>query len=88
NSFCPSISYLFQSVAESIGSSAAGVLLSGMGQDGAKGLLQLRRTGGVTIVQDEDTSVIFGMPGEAVRIGAAQYVLSPRQIAELLRGLV
>lgn len=88
NSFCPSISYLFQSVAESIGPSAAGVLLTGMGQDGAKGLLQLRRTGGVTIAQDEDTSVIFGMPGEAVRIGAAQYVLSPGQIAELLRGLV
>jgi two-component system chemotaxis response regulator CheB len=88
NDFCPSISYLFQSVAESIGRSGAGILLSGMGQDGVKGLLQLRKTGGVTIAQDEDTSVIFGMPGEAVRIGAAQYVLSPRQISGLLRGLV
>ncbi len=88
NDFCPSISHLFQSVAESIGRTAAGIILTGMGQDGANGLLALRRTGGVTIAQDEDSSVIFGMPGEAVRIGAAQYVLSPRQISELLRGLV
>ena len=88
NDFCPSISYLFQSAAESIGRAAAGILLTGMGEDGANGLLELRRTGGVTIAQDEDTSVIFGMPGEAVRIGAAQYVLSPRQISGLLRGLV
>lgn len=87
NDFCPSISYLFQSVAESIGRAAAGILLTGMGQDGAKGLLQLRKAGGVTIAQDEETSVIFGMPGEAVRIGAAQYVLSPRQISGLLGGL-
>lgn len=88
DAFCPSVSYLFQSVAESIGRSAAGVLLSGMGQDGVTGLLELRKTGGVTIAQDEETSVIFGMPGEAVRMGAAQYVFSPRQISELLRGLV
>ena len=86
--FCPSVSYLFQSVAQSFGSSAIGVLLSGMGLDGAAGLLQLKRTGGVTIAQDEETSVIFGMPGEAVRLGAAQYVLPPRQISELLRSLV
>jgi len=86
--FCPSISYLFQSVAKSFGGSAVGILLSGMGQDGAAGLLQLRQAGGVTIAQDEETSVIFGMPSEAVRLGAAQYVLAPRQISELLRGLV
>jgi len=88
SSFCPSVSYLFQSVAEAFGRSAVGILLSGMGQDGAEGLLQLKRAGGMTIVQDEETSVIFGMPGEAVRLGAAQYVLAPRQIAEMLRGLV
>ncbi len=86
--FCPSISHLFQSVAESFGSSAIGVLLSGMGQDGAAGLMELDRTGGVTVAQDEDTCVIFGMPGEAVRLGAAQYVLPPRQISELLRSLI
>lgn len=88
NNFCPSVSYLFQSLAESFGRVAAGILLTGMGQDGAGGLLELRRAGGVTIAQDEETSAIFGMPGEAVRLGAAQYVLSPKQIAQQLRGLV
>jgi two-component system chemotaxis response regulator CheB len=88
NHFCPSVSYLFESVAKAFGQSAMGILLTGMGQDGAGGLLQLSKAGGVTIAQDEETSVIFGMPGEAIRLGAAQYVLSPGQIAELLRGLV
>lgn len=88
NPFCPSVSYLFESVAKAFGRSAIGILLTGMGQDGAGGLLQLSKAGGVTIAQDEETSVIFGMPGEAVRLGAAQYVLSPVQITELLRGLV
>lgn len=88
NHFCPSVSYLFESVAKAFGQFAMGILLTGMGQDGAGGLLQLSKAGGVTIAQDEETSVIFGMPGEAIRLGAAQYVLSPRQIAELLRGLV
>jgi two-component system chemotaxis response regulator CheB len=88
NSFCPSVSHLFQSVAESFGQSAVGILLTGMGQDGAAGLLTLKQAGGMTIVQDEETSVIFGMPGEAVRLGAAQFVLSPRQISGLLRGLI
>jgi two-component system chemotaxis response regulator CheB len=75
-------------VAKAFGQSAMGILLTGMGQDGAGGLLQLSKAGGVTIAQDEETSVIFGMPAEAIRLGAAQYVLSPAQIAELLRGLV
>jgi len=88
NSFCPSVSHLFQSVAEVFGQSAIGILLTGMGQDGAAGLLQLRKAGGVTIAQDEESSIVFGMPGEAVRLGAAQYVLSPKEIAELLGGLV
>jgi two-component system chemotaxis response regulator CheB len=88
NGFCPSVSYLFKSVALAFGQCAIGVLLTGMGQDGAAGLLQLRKAGGVTIAQDQDTSVIFGMPGEAVRVGAAQHVLTPRHISELFRRLV
>ena len=88
NSFCPSVSYLFQSVTEAFGRSAIGILLTGMGQDGAAGLLQLRKAGGTTIAQDEETSTVFGMPGEAVRIGAVQHVLPPKHIAELLRGLI
>ena len=87
NHFCPSVSHLFQSVAQAFGRSALGILLTGMGQDGAEGLLQLRKTGSVTIAQDEESSVIFGMPGEAIRLGAAQYVLSPKQIVDLLQGL-
>lgn len=87
NNFCPSVSHLFRSVTEAFGRSAVGILLTGMGQDGADGLLALKKAGGITIAQDEDSSVVFGMPGEAVRLGAAQFVLSPRQIAELLRGL-
>lgn len=86
--FCPSASHLFQSVAEAYGRSALGVILTGMGRDGAAGLLRLREAGGVAIAQDEPTSVVFGMPGEAVRLGAAQYVLSPERISEAIRSLV
>lgn len=85
--FRPSVSYLFQSVAEAYGRAAAGVLLTGMGRDGAAGLKKLRDAGGVTVTQDEETSVIFGMPAEAIRLGAAEYVLSPAQIAAVVRSL-
>ena len=86
--FCPSASYLFQSVAQSYGGAAIGVLLTGMGRDGAAGLLRLREAGGVTMAQDEETSVIFGMPAEAIRLGAVQHVLSPDRMAEMIRTLV
>jgi two-component system chemotaxis response regulator CheB len=87
NGFCPAASYLFDSVADAYGPSAAGILLTGMGRDGAGGLLELRQKGGLTIAQSEETSVIFGMPGEAVRLGAAEYVLSPEQIAVTIRAV-
>ncbi len=86
--FCPSASYLFESAAEAYGGTAIGILLTGMGRDGAAGLKRLREAGGVTIVQDEESSVIFGMPGEAIRLEAAQYVFPPQQISETIRGLV
>jgi two-component system, chemotaxis family, protein-glutamate methylesterase/glutaminase len=85
--FCPSASYLFQSAAETYGPSALGILLTGMGRDGATGLKRLREAGGMTIAQDKESSVIFGMPAEAIRLGAAQYVLSPAQISDLIRSL-
>lgn len=85
--FCPSVSYLFQSAAEAYGRSAMGVLLTGMGRDGATGLRRLREVGALTVAQDEATSVIFGMPGEAVRLGAAEYVLPPEHIAAMIRSL-
>jgi two-component system chemotaxis response regulator CheB len=82
--FKPSISRLFASVADSCGREAVGVLMTGMGRDGADGLLQMRNTGALTIAQDEGSSVIFGMPGEAVRLDAACEVLPPAEIAEAL----
>jgi two-component system chemotaxis response regulator CheB len=82
--FRPSGNYLLRSVARSFGPDAMGVLLTGMGRDGAAGLLDLQRAGGVTVAQNEETSVVFGMPGEAVRLGAAGHVLPPDEIARLI----
>jgi two-component system chemotaxis response regulator CheB len=82
--FRPSGNYLLHSVAHSYGPRAMGVLLTGMGRDGAAGLLELQHTGGLTVAQNEETSIVFGMPGEAVRLNAAAYVLSPEQIARLI----
>ena len=82
--FRPSGNYLFRSVARAFGPRAMGVLLTGMGRDGAKGLLELQRAGGATVVQNEETSVVFGMPGEAVRLGAAAHVLPPDEIARFI----
>src|SRR5206468_12083745 len=86
--FCPSASYVFESVAEAYGSSAMGIILTGMGRDGAQGLLRLREVRGVTVAQDEESSVVFGMPGAAISLGAAEHVLPPVQIAEMIRALV
>jgi two-component system chemotaxis response regulator CheB len=67
----PSGTVLFESMAANLGSAALGVLLTGMGDDGASGLLQVRSRGGHTIAEDESTAVVYGMPAEAVRMGAA-----------------
>jgi two-component system, chemotaxis family, protein-glutamate methylesterase/glutaminase len=83
----PTVDHLFASVAEVYGRFAMGILLTGMGRDGADGLSRLRGTGAVTIAQDEATSVVFGMPGEAVRLGAAERVLPPREIGQVIRSL-
>ncbi|MBV9993901.1 MAG: chemotaxis-specific protein-glutamate methyltransferase CheB [Caulobacteraceae bacterium] len=80
----PSIDVLFESVAASYGPSAAACLLTGMGRDGAAGLLALRRAGALTIAQDEATSVIYGMPREAVLLGAAERVLPLGEIGAAL----
>jgi len=77
----PSVDVLFQSVAQNAGANAIGVLLTGMGRDGAKGLKRMREAGAPTMAQDEHTSVVWGMPGEAVSIGATEDVLPIEAIA-------
>lgn len=81
---CPSADFLFESLARAYGPHAIGVLLTGMGRDGAGGLLKMKRAGAITIAQDKDSSVIHGMPGEAIALGAADFILPPTRIAELL----
>lgn len=83
----PAVDVLFRSVAVSVGQSAIGVILTGMGDDGARGLLEMRLAGAVTIVQDQASSVVWGMPGAAYKLGAAQEVLPLQRIAERLIAL-
>ncbi len=77
----PSVDMLFHSAAAQVGKDAVGVLLTGMGRDGAEGLLAMARSGARTIVQDEATSVVFGMPGAAIALGAAGVVAPLHRIA-------
>lgn len=84
----PSVDVLFESVAREYGRAAAAVLLTGMGRDGAAGLLDIRRAGGLTIAQDEASSVVYGMPREAVLLGAAERVLPLKEIGPVLGALV
>ena len=82
----PSVDVLFRSVAEAVGARAVGVILTGMGADGADGLLAMKRAGASTIAQDESTSVVFGMPKEAIDRGAVDVVLPlPRIAAGILQ---
>lgn len=84
----PAASHLFRSVAEIYGAKAAGVLLTGMGRDGAAELKTLRDKGAITFAQDQESSVVHGMPGEAIKLGAATYIMPPERIAALLNSLV
>jgi two-component system chemotaxis response regulator CheB len=80
----PSVDVLFETLARDCGPRVAACLLTGMGRDGAAGLLEVHRAGGLTVAQDEASSVVFGMPGEAVRLGAAQHVLPADRIGALI----
>ncbi|MEP9355923.1 chemotaxis-specific protein-glutamate methyltransferase CheB [Xanthobacter sp. KR7-65] len=86
NGFKPSVSHLFRSAADSFGSAALAVLLTGMGEDGAEGLAHISRCGGISVAQDKDTSVVFGMPAAALRLGAVQRMLAPPDIAPFILG--
>jgi two-component system, chemotaxis family, protein-glutamate methylesterase/glutaminase len=77
----PSVDVLFRSVAQNAGRNAIGVILTGMGKDGARGLKEMLDAGSRTIAQDEATSVVWGMPGEAVTLGAAQHILALENVA-------
>jgi two-component system chemotaxis response regulator CheB len=80
----PSIDVLFQSVAKMAGRKAIGVLLTGMGADGAKGMLAMKESGARTIAQDEDSCVVFGMPKETIRLGAADEIVSLPDIPKVI----
>ncbi|HSP15589.1 MAG TPA: chemotaxis response regulator protein-glutamate methylesterase [Thermoanaerobaculia bacterium] len=80
----PSVDVLFQSVAEAAGDAAVGVILTGMGRDGAEGLLSMRGAGAATIAQDAATSVVFGMAKEAIALGAAEEILPLDEIPKAL----
>jgi len=84
NGHCPSVDVLFESVARAAGSDAIGVILTGMGYDGAKGLLSMKKNGAYTIGQDESSSVVYGMPKVAFNIGAVNKQLSLDKIASSL----
>tara|TARA_R110002072_G_scaffold244577_1_gene403883 strand:+ start:92 stop:610 length:519 start_codon:yes stop_codon:yes gene_type:complete len=85
---CPSGDRLLASIAETYGHKAIGVVLTGIGSDGAEGLLAMRRAGGRTIAQDEESSVVFGMPAVAAERGAAEQVLPLSEIAAAIEELV
>jgi two-component system chemotaxis response regulator CheB len=83
----PAVDVLFQSVASNAGPNAVGAILTGMGDDGARGLLQMREAGAQTLVQDEASSVVWGMPGAAFKLGAAEETVPLEKIAERLMAL-
>ncbi len=79
---------LFRSVAQNAGKNAVGVILTGMGDDGARGLKEMHEAGAATLAQDQHTSVVWGMPREAVQRGGVDRVLSLARISEQILSLV
>jgi two-component system chemotaxis response regulator CheB len=88
NGHCPSVDVLFTSVAKEVGEKAIGVILTGMGYDGARGLLAMRRKGAKTVGQDEASSVVYGMPKAAFELGAVEIQAPLAKIPQILLSLV
>lgn len=86
NRHCPSVDVLFRSAARAAGRNVTGIIMTGMGDDGARGLLEMRQAGARTIAQDEASCIVFGMPKEAINMGAAKEILSLSQIPAVLEG--
>ena len=82
---CPSVEHLFNTLALNYGKETIAMLLTGMGSDGAKELKQLKDAGALTIAQDKGSSLVHGMPGEAIKLNAANYILSPNEIIEIIK---
>jgi len=85
NRHCPSVDVLFNSLAKSAKQNATGVIMTGMGNDGAQGLLAMKKSGSKTLAQNERSSVVFGMPKEAIKLGAAEKIVDLSEIAELVK---
>jgi two-component system chemotaxis response regulator CheB len=84
----PAANHLFHSVARIYGPRAIGIILTGMGNDGAEGLQSMRQAGAHTIAQDKETSVVFGMPAVAISLDAAEQILPAKQIAPAIMALI
>lgn len=82
---CPSVEHLFNSLCNTNAHETIAFLLTGMGNDGAKSLTKLKSLGAITIAQDEESSLVFGMPKEAIEMGGIDFILNPEQIADLLK---
>ena len=80
----PSVDVLFESAASMAGADAMGILLTGMGNDGARGLHAMKKAGAHTVAQDEKSCVVFGMPDQAIRLGAVDRVVSLERIADAI----
>jgi two-component system chemotaxis response regulator CheB len=81
----PSVDVLFRSAARSAGANAVGVIMTGMGDDGARGLEEMKNAGAVTLAQDEATSIVFGMPKEAIARGCVDRIVPLHQMAQEIR---
>lgn len=85
NRHSPSVDVLFRSVAQYAGSNAVGIIMTGMGDDGARGMLEMKESGAYNIAQDEKSCVVFGMPKEAVKLKAVDKIIPLDQIASSVR---